>query len=322
MISFTVFSSIFDNNTSVKVDLEDFDKFEKSLYHLSTLKGYKAKKGERAPKGVTPSPLISPAVYKQDTTRANANVIKWAGWAAVDVDSLKIEGDLKDELSNRYGSWRYVCYSTASSTHDHPKFRLVFPLTRDVEASEIRHFWFALNTELESIGDRQTKDLSRMYYVPAQYPRAHNFIFSNSGSSIDPDTLMSKHEYRDPNSSYMDLLSSAMFKEAIDLRKNRLKDNGITYSWTSYLDCPFVNQSLITSYKSIAYSDGSGRYSMIYKIMSSIACNAVKKGYPINESEIVQLVLQLDRDTSNRYQKRPLMTEAIRAIEYAYRTVM
>ena len=166
MISFTVFKSIFDNNTDTRVDFDSFEKFEKALYHLSTLSGYKAKKGEFTKKA---SPLISPAIYKPGTTRANDNVIEWAGWAAIDVDNHVFEGNLKDELYSRFGSWYYICYSTASSTRDKPKFRLVFPLTSPVPAVSIKHFWYALNAEFGSIGDGQTKDLSRMYYVPAQY---------------------------------------------------------------------------------------------------------------------------------------------------------
>ena len=60
---------------------------------------------------------------------------------------------------------------------------------------------------------------------------------------------------------------------------------------------------------------------MIYKIMTSIACNAIKKRYPITEYEIVDLVRALDRETSNIYAKRPMNTEASRAIEFAYRNV-
>ena len=323
MIGFTVFKSIFDNKTDVRVDFDSFDKFEKALYHLSEKPGYKARKGEYTPKGVTPSPLISPAVYKAGTTRANANVIKWAGWAAVDVDQAVFEGNLENELRNRYGAWRYICYSTASSTVDHPKFRLVFPLSRDVESHEIRHFWFALNTELESIGDLQTKDLSRMYYIPAKYPNAHNFIFSNSGDNIGVDSLIAKHEFTErTGDSFMDRLPESMQKEVVAYRQNKLKENARSFYWTSYSDCPFVNRRLISDYKNIARTDGSGRYSMIYKIMTSIACNAVRQGYPITESEISHLILQLDRETSNIYQKRPLTTEAARAIEYAYKTAM
>ena len=137
---------------------------------------------------------MSPAVYIPDTTRANANVTEWAGWAAVDVDEHKFEGDLQNELASLYGNWYYVCYSTASSTRDHPKFRIVFPLKGRVKANRVKKFWYALNTLLDSIGDRQTKDLSRMYYVPGKYAGAYNFIFSNTnGSYLDPDALIDKY---------------------------------------------------------------------------------------------------------------------------------
>lgn len=321
MPSLTVFKSIFDNKTDTRVDFSNFEKFEKSLYYLSTLPGYKAKKGERTDKA---SPLISPAVYKPGTTRSNDNVVKWAGWAAIDVDTHKFEGDLEDELRSRYGDWYYICYSTASSTVAQPKFRLVFPLTRDVEQGEIKHFWFALNAGFGSMGDGQTKDLSRMYYVPAQYPGAHNFIFSNHGSAIDPTVLMNEHPWSAPASSnnFIDRLPIELQKEVIAHRQNKLKESSRSISWNSYKDCPFVNHKLVDDYRSIAHSDGSGRYSMIYKLMTSIACNAVKQKYPINEYEIVEMVRQLDRETSNIYAKRPLNVEASRAIEFAYKNAL
>lgn len=320
MTSLTVFTSIFDNKTNTRVDFDNFDKFEKSLYYLSTLPGYKAKKGEWTNKA---SPLISPAVYKPGTTRANDNVIEWAGWAAIDVDTHVFEGNLKDELYSKFGSFHYICYSTASSTVTHPKFRLVFPLTRPVKSSEIKHFWYALNTEFGNMGDRQTKDLSRMYYVPAQYPNANNFIFTNIGLPINPTELMDKHEYNNSinSTNFIDRLPPQLQKEVIAHRQNKLNENKKEYNWTSYNDCPFVNKKLIQEYKSISKTDGSGRYSMIYKIMTSIACSAVKHNYPITEYEIVNLILQLDRETSNRYSKRPLNTEASRAIEFAYKNI-
>ena len=323
MFSLTVFSSIFDNKTDTRVDFETFDQFEKALYHLATMPGYKAKRGEKTPRGVKPSPLISPAVYKQDTTRANANVKEWAGWAAIDVDNHEFNGDLKNELHSRFGDWYYICYSTASSTVSFPKFRLVFPLTRAVESNEIKHFWFALNAEFDSMGDGQTKDLSRMYYVPAQYPGANNFIFSNSGVAIDPSTLMAKHPWSAPVSSdnFIDRLPPELQKEVIAHRQAKLNESRRDVNWESYKDCPFVNQKLIKEYKTISRTDGSGRYSMIYKLMTSIACNAVKQKYPITEYEIVDMIRQLDRETSNRYAKRPLNVEASRAIEFAYKNV-
>ena len=316
----TVFKSVYDNKTDVRVDFDTFEKFEKSLYYLSTLPGYKAKRGERTNKA---SPLISPAVYKKDTTRANANVVEWATWAAIDVDDHEFNGNLKDELHSRFGNWYYICYSTASSTTACPKFRLVFPLTRAVRHDEIKHFWYALNTEFGNMGDTQTKDLSRMYYVPAQYPGANNFIFSNHGVFIDPTSLMANHPWTAPNDStnFIDRLPPELQKEVILHRQAKLEEGRRDVNWTSYKDCPFVNQNLISEYRSIARTDGSGRYSLIYKLMTSIACNAIKKKYPITEYEIVEMVRQLDRETSNRYAKRPLNVEASRAIEFAYKHI-
>ena len=324
--SLTAFESIFDNKTHRQIHHDNWESFEAMLYKMASVPGYKLKKGERkAPKGVKASPLITPAVYESGKTRANDNVIEWAGWAAVDVDDHKFEGNLKDELHAKYGHYYYICYSTSSSTRDLPKFRLVFPLTNAVKQSSIKHFWYALNRELGSIGDQQTKDLSRMYYVPADYPNAHNFIFTNIGDFINPNALMDKHPFVNNQSAaatFMDRLPPEVQKKVISHREELLKGKAnYNFEWTSYRDCPFVNRKLISDYTSIASSDGSGRYSMIYKIMSSIACNAVKNRYPITSAQIAELIRQLDMDTSRRYQKRPLQTEAERALEYAYKTV-
>ncbi len=324
--SLTAFESIFDNKTHRQIHHDSWESFEAMLYKMASVSGYKLKKGERkAPKGFKASPLITPAVYGEGKTRANDNVIEWAGWAAIDVDDHKFEGNLKEELYAKYGNYYYICYSTSSSTSDHPKFRLVFPLEASVKQSSIKHFWYALNREFDGIGDQQTKDLSRMYYVPAQYPNAYNFIFTNTGSFISPSALMDKHPFivqQSAAATFMDRLPAEVQKKVLAHREELLKGKAnYDYEWTSYRDCPFVSRKLISDYTAIAHNDGSGRYSMIYKIMSSIACNAIKKRYPITSSQIAELIRQLDRDTSRRYQKRPLQVEAERALEYAYKTV-
>lgn len=316
MYSVTIFKSLFDNKTDKRVDLKDWSAFEKMLYDLSKMPGYKAKRGENKKS----SPLMSPAIYHPDTTRANKNVIEWAGWAAVDVDDHKFEGNLEDELRDRFGNWYYVCYSTASSTLDTPKFRLVFPLTRPVTSGDIRHFWYALNTELESIGDKQTKDLSRMYFVPAKYPNAHNFIFTNIGEYIDPKLLMSKHEYTEKaiiGNSFFDRLPEDLQSKVIDHRRNQM-ENRSKIKWSSYRDCPFVSRKLIADYMTISET---GWYSKMYSLMVSVAANAIKQQYPITAVEIAQICKEVDADNGNWYESRPLKLESERAIEYAYRNV-
>jgi hypothetical protein len=323
--SLTAFSSIFDNKTHRQIHHDKWEDFEAMLYKMAETPGYKLKRGERkAPTGFKASPLISPAIFLEGKTRANDNVIEWAGWAALDIDDHKFEGNLKEELNAKYGNYYYVCYSTSSSTNDFPKFRLVFPLANGIKQSSIKHFWYALNKEFGSIGDEQTKDLSRMYYVPALYPNANNFIFTNSGSFINPNDLMNKHPFAVAKSgaaTFMDRLPPEVQKKVVTHREELLKQQAnYNFEWTSYRDCPFVNKKMVNEYSAISGQDGSGRYAMIYKLMTSIACNAIKRRYPITSSQIAELIRQLDRDTSRRYQKRPLQTEAERALEYAYRT--
>ena len=130
-ISLTLFKSIFDNKTDKRINAKDFDAFESVLYDLSE-KPFKNKKDAM---------LMSPAVYTAGTTRKNDNVIEWAGWCAVDVDEYIPKGDLKDDLVKRFSAYRFVCYSTASSKSDQPKFRLVFPLTGPVKRDDIKKFY-------------------------------------------------------------------------------------------------------------------------------------------------------------------------------------
>ena len=99
--SLTLFKSIFDNKTQKRMDFTSYYQFENLLFELAQQK----RKDKKS------APLISPAVYKENTTRANANVIGWAGWCAVDVDDLKVEGNLEKELLDRYGTWNHVIYS-------------------------------------------------------------------------------------------------------------------------------------------------------------------------------------------------------------------
>lgn len=309
-VSATFFKNIYDNKTHKRFDFEDFSKFEEFLYKLSRRK-LKSKKD---------AALMSPATYIEGTTRANKNVVNWAGWAAIDVDDHEFKGDLKNELASTHGKWHYVCYSTASSRDSLPKFRLCFPLRKRVEPDKIRHFWFALNKEFGSLGDEQAKDLSRMYYIPGTYNDAFNFIFTNNGDFLDPQEIMDRHPYTEKKTgSFLDRLPDEIQKQIVEHRKKKM-DNTSIY-WSGYEDCPFVNKNMIRDFKNIAHVDNSGRYAMIYKIMVSIASNAVDRRYPISVYEIVELVRQLDADTARRYENRPLNVEADRAIEYAYRNV-
>jgi hypothetical protein len=307
-ISLTLFKNIYDNKTDRDISFQSFDVFEKVLYDLSKVTRKSKKDAE----------LMSPATYLPNTTRSNKSVVDWSGWCAVDVDDFQFTGNLEDELAKRFSSYRYICYSTASSTDNAPKFRLVFPLNQKVKNENIKHFWYALQTELGDLGDKQTKDLSRMYYIPGLYDGASNFIFSHPGDYIDPYELMKKHSYteRKNATNFIDRLPEEMQKQIIEHRKSKLDNTNV--QWTSYRDCPFFPRNLEAEYRSIS---NSGWYHKMYQIMVALAGNAIKKNYPISANEISNLCRELDQETGNWYENRPIDKEADRALEYVYKNI-
>lgn len=302
----TIFKNIFDNKTDKSLSFKNLEKFEKFLYDLAAIPNTKEK-----------AHLISSAVYERDSTRANSNVIEWSRWCAVDVDDWVPEDTyLEDYLNSIVGDYRYICYSTASSSPEQPKFRLVFPLTTTVESDKIPHFWFALNKELKELGDPQTKDASRMFYVPADYEGANNFFFVNDVETImDPAVIMQKHAFvKKTGNNFLDSLPEGLREQVIQYRKDQMTNRSI--SWSGYRDCPFFPNRLADEYRAIT---GSGWYHKMYQIMVAIAGNAVKNEYPITANEIASLCKELDAETGNWYNNRPLEKEASGAIEYIYR---
>lgn len=307
----TIFKNQFDNKTHRRVSVDTWDKFVQMLYGLSEQEGQKG--------GRNSSPLITPAVFETNSTRSNKSTLYWGGWCAVDVDDHVFSNDLatlKEELHDKLGDLDYVVYSTASSRSDHVKFRVVFRLDEQVENDRIKAFWHALNTELGEIGDPQTKDLARMYYVPAVYPDAYGFIFHNqSGVSLNVSELIAKHPYVEKSgNSFFDRLPPEIQKEVIAHRK-RILNNTEVY-WSSYHDCPFWPKSLAAEYMNIS---GTGWYHKMYQIMVALAGRAIEKGYPITANQIADMCKQFDNETGKWYDNRPLTKEADRALEYIYR---
>ena len=306
-ISLTLFKSAFDNTTHKRMDFQSFSMLEDLLYVLS----------KRPLKGKRDAELISPAVYTSNTTRANKNVLTWAGWCAVDIDDIDVEGDLEPYVRNLIPEWRFCCYSTASSRPDKPKFRLVLPLSRDIEANEIRHFWYALQSELNDAGDKQCKDFSRMYYIPATYADANNFIFSGAGIEVDVNQLMSKHPYVDrakSGNTFLDRLPPAVAEQVVAHRKSNMTNTNIF--WNTYHECPFWPRRLATEYTTISET---GWYHKMYQMMVAISARALEKEYPITASQIALMCKEFDNENGGWYENRPIEKEADRALEYAYR---
>ena len=297
---FTLFKSVYDNKTDKSQAFDEWQQFEDLLYALAKKPGVK--------KGPDAVPLISPATYQVGETRRNANVIEWSSWCALDVDDY--EGSPESFLESI--PYYYVCYSTASSTKEKPKFRLVFPLSHAVTSEDIKHFWHAVNKTCLDIGDAQTKDLSRMYFIPAQYPDAFNFIYTHKGPFMNPIELMDKYPRVSREGSWL----PPELQEQVDSYNMKQKRSELTntmITWNGYYDCPFFPKELAAEYMSIR---DTGWYSKMYSIMISIAGNAIFRKYPITANQIAELCKEFDRATGNWYENRPLDVEAERALTY------
>ena len=305
--SFTLFKSAFDNKTHRSTTMP-WAKFAEFLEALSQEPGYKPSKGETGVKG---SPLISPAVFTKDQLRRNVNVLYWGGWCAIDIDEY--DGKKPSQIVDSFAKYENVIYSTASSTRKKPKFRIVLPLADNVPGPKIRHFWYALNKEFNSLADPQTKDLARMYYIPGQYPAALNFFLKNKGETLDAEALMEKHsDYAVQRHGFTSSMSEEMQKR---IGEYRLSQMGNTqYRWSGWRDCKFVNRKLVDAYTAIS---GTGWYASMYKLMASIASRAVYAKYPITPMEIASLCREIDTENGSWYKGRPLETEAQRAISFA-----
>jgi hypothetical protein len=296
----TIFKNQYDNKTNRTMKFPDWESFLSLLENLSKI----------SLSGKKDAQLISPAVYREGTTRANRNVEYWGKWAAVDVDTY--EGDIYG-LFNRFHSFNFCCYSTASSTRATPKFRIVFDLSRPVHKDEIKQFWFALNTFLNELGDPQTKDSSRMYYIPATYSNAFNFFECNHGDPLDVDYLLTRYPYVETtHNSFLDKLPLQVREYVVSYRKQKLTNTNIV--WTSYRDCPFWPRPSAAKYQTIVQD---GWYRQMYRIMVAIACKAIENNYPITSQQISSMCREFDNDTGGWYRDRPFEVEAERAIQYA-----
>lgn len=312
MFSLTLFKNIKDVKVHRTMTFQTWESFVDLLESLSIQEKCKPEKGSfPKPKDAE---LISPAIYLNGSSRNNDSVTCWGSWAALDVDEN--EGSTLSDLISIMKSKEntFFMYSSASSTKSNPKCRVVFPLSREIKKDEIKAFWWALNTEYESLGDKQTKDLSRMYYVPAKYPSSYHFTHHWQNNVIDPSLLMKKHPYRELPSRGdwpRDLKD-----RVTQYRKEKLSK---TCSWTSFEDCPFVPKMLITEYRAITEA---GWYSKMYSIMVSIASRAILAEHDITAEEIAQLAKEIDVATGSWYKNRNFIEEASRALKFAYASTL
>jgi hypothetical protein len=134
-------------------------------------------------------PLWSPVRLKPKTTRKNENVVA--------VSCLVFEWD---GVAPDFTGPLFKHTHAAHTTHNHqqpkdgkpagPRYRAVFPLTRDVPIAEWKDFWARAHFHLAPTADPVCKDPGRGYFLPSHRPgKPHEAWQWGEAGWLDPDTV-------------------------------------------------------------------------------------------------------------------------------------
>lgn len=123
---------------------------------------------ERSAEQKANSPLVSAAVYAEGGRRNNQDVIGFGRWFAIDIDKGKCSLQAASGLC-RDAEVSHVIWTTTNHTDDLPRFRIAFPLDRDVERYETALFWQGAHIWFKEWGDVATKDPARLMIAPARW---------------------------------------------------------------------------------------------------------------------------------------------------------
>lgn len=111
------------------------------------------------------------------------------------VVALDVEGGpTTREAHERFVAWFHVLYTTWRHTREDHRFRLVVPLSRDVDAREYKLLWAVLAKRLGVGADPQTKDLARALFLPAIRPDGRRAAAKawTDAPLLDPDALLTE----------------------------------------------------------------------------------------------------------------------------------
>lgn len=149
----TLFDNKFDNRPKEKLfAIEDFIK------HLRNPDIRSVKDGL----------LWCPARYR-NSHRKQENVTELSA-LELDID----DGATLNEALEPFRKLGYftLYHTTFSHTLEHHKFRIIVPLTRPIPYNKFFYLYCWANKLVGKVVDRQTKDLSRMFYLPSHKPNA------------------------------------------------------------------------------------------------------------------------------------------------------
>jgi len=274
------------------------------------------------------TPAISPAVYENGDMRRNTNVTGWGGWTALDVDNDLMYTPIEDAISvlDEMGL-NYLLYSTTKAKPQHHRYRIMMPLSRELEADEISLAWKSIVQFFAIVGpDAACKDTSRIYGVPSFFAPVpdgnedpHNcFEFRLDGCALDIDWVLAKYvpeperEHRDPVPVPLNTRATVSRDDHPEARKQ------IPYGSTIF-NSPVVASNFVADYLNL----GKGAHHVgLYTFMARVAGRAKAKGYSLDAMTLVEYAREIDGICpikTNRERWRRISYEAESAIRFASR---
>lgn len=123
----------------------------------------------------------SSSTYKAGDKRGNKNVVA-ISMAVIDVDNgLPVE-----ILIKQIEGYAYHIHSSFSHTLTNPKYRVILPLGQPIEAAEWNQTWLRINAWVGGINDPSTKDVGRIYFMPAcPLHSKDKFVFTGEGKLLN-----------------------------------------------------------------------------------------------------------------------------------------
>ena len=220
--------------------------------------------------------------YLSGGIRKTANVM-WRSIATLDIDHGT--PDLWDDFTMMFG-FAAMLYTTHKHTKEHPRYRLVFPLSRQVRPDEYEPLCRMIASKIGmDVFDDTTYQLARLFYYPSTSEDG-KFIFEvQDGPACDVDEFLNMyHDYRDvatwPLSSREDEIMTKTAKVAGDPTE---KPGLIGAFCRAYSIEDAIDTFLSDVYEKTAYD---GRYTYTKgSVAAGLVCYEGKFAYSNHETD-------------------------------------
>lgn len=220
--------------------------------------------------------------YLSQGTRKNANVL-YRSVATLDIDYGTLE--VWDDFTMAFG-FAAMLYSTHKHSNERPRFRLVFPLSRQVSPAEYEPLCRRIAADLGiDLFDDTTYELPRLFYWPSTSKDAPYVFEYQDGPACDVDKILATYvDYRDVSAWPMSSRESDVIAHEIKKAGDPTEKPGLIGAFCrAYSIEDVITRFLGDSYEATATP---GRYT--YKLGSvagGLVCYEDKYAYSHHETD-------------------------------------